>query len=192
MDYIPMTELEAVKTMLEVIGEQPVNSLNESGIPELEVAKSILHKGNREVQGWKLHCNTEHDYPLPVNADGEIVVPANTLNVDASAAGHDVSLRGQRLYDLKNHTYKFTSGISVSITFFLPFEELPQHVRSYIAIRSARQFQARYLGSESIHAFTEKDEIEALREFKRMEINNRDISMLDSPAVSRIALRPYI
>lgn len=190
--YAPMTELEAVNSMLELIGEQPVNMLTGSGVPEVEIAKGILHRNSREVQTLKLHCNTESNYPLPLNTANEVVLPANALNVSAYYPTDDLTKRGGKLYDLTNHTFKFPGQVRVNITFFLPFEDLPEHVRSYIAIRAARQFQARYLTSQDVHALTEKDEQEALREFKRTELNNRDISMLDSPSVARVVRRSFI
>lgn len=191
MLYAPMTELEAVNSMLEIIGEQPVNTLTNTGIPEVEAAKTVLHRVNREVQAWKLHANTEKDYTLPLNGSGQIDLPTNTLNVDATDLSLDVVARGTRLYDLTNHTYSFAAPVKVTITLFLPFEELPDHARNYIAIRAGRQYQVRYLGSSDIHSLTEKDEAEALREFRRTELANRDISMLDNPSVYNV-LRRYL
>ena len=59
------TKLEAVNTMLGVIGESPVNTISGSSLPaSVVVALNILDETNREVQSVGWDFNTEFDYPL--------------------------------------------------------------------------------------------------------------------------------
>jgi hypothetical protein len=59
-----------------------------------------------------------------------------------------------------NHTYKFPSDyrVDVTITYQLPFEELPEAARRYITIRAARVYQGRVVGSGTLWDFSERDE----------------------------------
>ena len=63
MSLATTTKLEAVNTMLGVIGETPVNTLGGTSRPVSVVsAESVLDEVNREVQSRGGHFNTEHDY----------------------------------------------------------------------------------------------------------------------------------
>ena len=71
--YAPISELEAVNLMLEVIGEQPVNSI-ESGVSLANQAQRLLHETSREVQTIGLNCNTESEYQLSLDGDSKVPV----------------------------------------------------------------------------------------------------------------------
>mgnify|MGYP001034845913 CR=1 FL=1 len=186
------TELDAVNTMLSVIGEAPVNTIENTGVVDAVIAKQILDETMRQVQveGW--HWNRDvgvvltPTYPLP----GDIYLPANTLSVDAMDPQIDVISRGNRLYDKTRNTYKFDGPVTVEITRLLPFEEIPQAARSYIMIRAARIFQDRVLGSEKLSGFNAADESRALAQLRMMETETGDYNMLNGNwAVARVLYR---
>ena len=186
----PTTELEAVNVMLTSIGEQPVNTLETPGISAVSIARAILHQTSRQVQERGLRCNTETDFPLPVDEHGNVRVPANTLKVDPTDPTKDYVLRGDRLYDRRNRTYTFTEPVRVDLVLFLPFEKLPQAAREYITIRAARIFQTRVLGSETLHAFTLEDERQAFLSLIAAEVESGDYNVFDhSPTIQRMLRR---
>jgi hypothetical protein len=185
----PMTELEAVNQILATVGETPVNSLENPGVSIASLAQTFLNEVSREVQSMGLHCNTEEEYPLIPDVDGFIYLPSNTLMVDASDRTMDVVQRGNRLYDRQRHSYVFSEPLKVDIVFFLPFSELPQVVRKYITIRTARQLQARWLSSDIIHRLTENDELSAWHALQAAEIFTGDYSILNSEEMLRILKR---
>lgn len=192
MELTPTSELDAVNVCLEIIGEQPVNIIPTSGVTEATVAYNVLTRISREVQKKELHCNTEENYPLSANSDGYFMLPQNVLRVDAMDAYLDVVQRGNRLYDKKNHTYKFTQTLMLTeIVFFLPFEELPEHVRHYIAVRAARVFQRNYLGSDLINQMTGEDEQKALINFERDEGLTDDRTFIETSTPSAIIQRRF-
>lgn len=177
----PTTELEAINTILSVIGESPISSLSDiSSVADAVIAQSTLSEVNRQVQtkGW--HFNTEYDYVLSVSASGEIIVPSNFLRVDSYGddQGVDVTQRGARLYDRTNHTYIFTKSIKCEAVVLLPFEELPQAARHYVTIKAARVFQSRTVGSDALYQFTAMDERDALFDLKRAEGITGDYNIL--------------
>lgn len=185
----PTTELDAVNTMLGVIGEAPVSSLTISGLVEVSVAKQILNEVSRQVQSRGWHFNTETDYALPLSTDGTITVPPNSLKLDTTAAfsSYDVTVRGSKLYNKTTHSFTFDKAIEVEWVQMLPFEELPETARYYITMRASTKFQARVLGAEAIRAYTKEDEASALADLNEAEGEAGDYNMFtDSLSVRAV------
>lgn len=158
----PTTELEAVNTMLGAIGEAPINSLADNGLTDANIAQTTLHKNSREVQNRGWWFNVEDEYPISPNADNELVVPSNALIVYPRSQGErTLVLRGPKLYDKQNHTYKVDETLDFDILFFLPFDELPEACRHFVTVKAARTFQANVIGSETLYQFTQMEEREA-------------------------------
>ena len=176
--YHVTTELEAVNVMLETIGEQPVNSLDISTISEVSIASNILFDISREVQTRGYSWNTDTEYPLAVSG-GEIPLPLNCIDVNITNQEDWLVQRGSRLYNRTDHTYTFAADVDVEATiiFFLPFSDLPQAARNFITLRSARKFQVRILGSESIEKFTEIDENQAWLTLSAKEVDQGGYSL---------------
>lgn len=178
------TELDAINIMLGTIGESPINSLDAAtGVVDAVTARSILAEVAVQVQeeGW--HFNTDYEFVLtPTVGTGEIFVAPNTIEVDVSpyTSDHDVAIRGNRLYDRKNKTYSFATSIKADLTILLEFNELPQAARHYITVRSARVFQQRVVGSDTLGSFSEADEARALRAMRRYEAKTGDYNILTS------------
>lgn len=194
MDFLltPATELEAVNGMLSVIGESPVNTLEDSGHVDAITALRILRTTSREVQSQVWHWNTEKGYRLtPTVPEGHLSLPANTLRVDTVGASKtlDVVQRGTRLWDRRRHTYQFDHAVTVDLTLALAYEELPEAARHYIAIRAGRIFQERVLGSDTLSSFAERDELQARRVLEEAEAETSDFNLLGSWAVARILQR---
>lgn len=177
------SELDAINIMLGTIGESPINSLDAAtGVVDAVTARAILSEVSVQVQeeGW--HFNTEYEFVLTPSLDSkEIYVPANAIEVDASAYDRndiDVAIRGNRLYDRKNKTFQFQQDIKADLTILLEFNELPQAARHYITVRAARVFQQRVIGSDTLGSFSEKDEARALRSMRRYESKTADYNIL--------------
>lgn len=191
----PTTELEAVNIIIGTIGEAPVNSLTDPGVGDAGLARSVLAEVSRAVQekGW--HFNTEIEYPLVPDVDGIIEVPANCAKVDLDDTQGDIldiTLRGTRLYDRRNHTFSFERTVYVTMVVLLGFTDLPEAARRYITIKAARIFQQRNLGSETLDAFTSKDEQEAMVAMKAAENQNADHNILNGRNGRRyFGYRPY-
>lgn len=186
----PTTELEAINTILSVIGESPISSTSDiSSVADAVTAQSILSEVSRQVQtkGW--HFNTDKEITLsPSSYTGEITVPSNCLRVDSSGADREVDVvhRGTKLYDRTKHTYSISKQIVVDMVVLLPFTELPQAARHYITIKAARIFQSRTVGSEALYQFTAADERDALIDLKKAEGVTGDYNILTgNPTVFR-------
>ncbi len=190
----PTSELEAINTILSVIGESPISSLSEiSSVADAVTAQSILSEVSRQVQtrGW--HFNTEKDFELSPDAFAkEIVIPSNALRVDSMGDDRemDVVQRGNKLYDRVKHTFQFDKSIKCDLVVLLPFDQLPQAARHYITIKSARVFQSRTVGAEALYSFNAIDERDAEIDLKRSEAVTGDYNILTSnPTVFRSLIR---
>lgn len=174
----PTTELEAVNECLENIGQAPVSTVAGSLGVDTQIALNFVRKVNRELQSQGWHWNTETNFTLSPNYDGDVLLPSNTLAVDSTGidAHRDVIQRGPRLYDRENHTYNFKQPIKVELTVGLSFEEIPETARRYVALRAARFFQDRI--EDNVGQTDIQDERDAMASLKAEQLRNEDNNML--------------
>lgn len=157
---VPTSELEAVNECLSNIGQAPVSTITGDLSSDTETALNMVRTVNRALQSKGWYWNTEKNFELSPNVDGDILIPSNSLSVDTTGDSSDLDLvaRGRRLYDRENHTYTFTDPVYVELVIGLTFEELPETARRYISLKSARLFQNRLDGVESgLDTADEKD-----------------------------------
>ena len=185
------TKLEAVNTMIAVIGEAPVNTLGGTAVPITVVqAENVLDETSRAVQSEGWHFNTEHEYPFTPDATtSKITLPSNVLTIDLDPQIYtdvDPVQRGNTLYDRKNHTDVWTKEVKASVTFQLDFTEIPEQFRNYITIKAARIFSNRFLGSREIEGFALRDEVEAKARAIDSDSENADRTIFDNYSVMRV------
>ena len=185
------TKLEAVNTMISVIGESPVNTITGVSLPITAIqAISTLDETSRAVQSEGWHCNTEHEYELtPDSNTSKITLPNNTLKFDLDPLLYtdtDPVQRGLKLYDRKNHTEVWTKNVKGTITFELEFEDLPEQIRHYVTVKAARIFANRFIGNREIEGFTMREEIEAKARAIDSDSENADRSIFDNYSILRI------
>lgn len=193
----PMGELDAINVMLASIGQSPVNTLQVTGIRDVEIARTTLHNQLRSVlsRGW--HFNTDQEFALSADVDGKIAVPANALKLDPCDPTFDLTPRKDgevmRLWDRENHTFDVAANHSApfefDVTWLFPFEDIPQSARNYIALRAARNFQAQVIGSDILYRFTKEEELEALVELEQAESQQADVNILRGTHPATIATR---
>jgi hypothetical protein len=178
--YAPTSELEAVNIMLGVIGESPVSTLETTGIADVAIAKQVLHETSREIQSYEWDFNSEAEYELIPDTSGTIYFPPNTLKLDISTtynSKYAPVIRGNKLYDKKNHTYTFPENIKVNIVWFLPFSDLPESVRRWVVVSAARRFNKRYYSSDTLDGFSAEDEMRARAEALSQDSWTADYNM---------------
>jgi len=191
------TELEAINMMLSVIGESPVLTVDEELSVDAHIARNILTEQTRDVLMDAWEFNTETKTLTPDDED-RIYVPSYYLAIQhawsESYYTNRYSQRGELLYDLENNTFDITESVEVTAIVGFDFEEIPEPVRRYIAVRAARFFQDRRLMDRDLHMYTMTDEIEA--KAKAVEFDSRDgeYMMTESEDISQILIRrgrPY-
>lgn len=181
MNLLPQTELEAVNVCLQNINESPINSLT-TAFGDALMAQQMLHDVSRRVQSIGLVCNTDYEYGLSRDSNNFISLPTNTLKVyDISSSStrlRDVVQRGTKLYDRKKNTYAFTEDLKVTLVTFLAWEDLPQTVRNYVTVNTARKFASQVVGDIDIYQLTQQDELEARLEFQRDQVDVESANIL--------------
>jgi len=185
------TKLEAVNIIISVIGEAPVNTITGVSLPVTAIqAISTLDETSKAVQSEGWHCNTEHEYELtPDSVTSKITLPQNTLKFDLDPllyTDSDPVQRGLKLYDRKNHTEIWTKSVKGSITFELEFEDLPEQLRHYVTVKSARIFANRFIGTREIEGFTLREEVEAKARAIDSDSENADRTIFDHYSVLRV------
>jgi hypothetical protein len=187
------TLLEAVNVCLESIGEMPVSSLDNEQVAEARLAERMILEVHKETQtrGWEF--NTEYQYPFKKDKiTKEVVVPANVVRWTPchGMVGRDLQLRGQRVYDRVERTYKFpdtVEEIHADVVWLLPFDDTPEPFNRYVLMRAGRMFSARTLGDSNTVQFNAMDEQVALNDLMLMEAENEQYNILTSGP----GLRPF-
>lgn len=172
--------------MLDVIGEQPVNSLEGQQVTEARQAQNSLMEFHREGQcrGWT--WNTEEAFPFRADAERCITVPETALSftvVDTARWGTRFVLRGQRVYDREQHSYVLPVGLGellADVVWALPWGECPEAFNRWTTIRAARAFAGRILGDASIPRLVALDEEQAMVELQRIEGSQSQANWLSS------------
>jgi hypothetical protein len=186
-NLVPTTELEAVNLCLAAIGEAPVASLNVTGLSDVSLATQKVREASRAFQttGWAFNKDTEL---LTVrNGSGHLVQPADALHFDISRSEHRHGvIRGGKLWDTDNHTFVWDRDMKCDMIRFLPFDDLPEAARHYLAVRAARMFARGALGASDIERFTADDESRAWAAFRRVENRRADYNVFrNNPLLDR-------
>ena len=201
MPDIDTSELEAVNTMLALIGEAPVNSLTTNVTADVAMAKRTLEEQNRslQVQGW--HWNTDRDLTITPDVNGRYAWQTDWIRFDTERPGRtvlgsttraqrtyhpadvDITRRGEFLWNLATGTNVFSQDqLQGHVVRYLAWEDLPESARTYLMIRAARIFLNRTLGDEtrSGHAF--QDEQRAFHILQTDETDQAEHNILTTGA----------
>ena len=183
-----MTELEAINTLLSVIGEAPIDKLSDVSTNEITdsgLARKTLHEVDRDVQAEGWCFNTDFEVSLSPDSAKEYKLPANTLRADFSPNRYPSSqyvARGNRVYDRHLRTYEIADGteplVVDQLVSQLEWDELPHHAQQYIAIRAARIYSDRFINSNVIFSYTVQDESYARNQLIRAEESTLSNNML--------------
>ena len=190
------SKLNAVNTLLAIIGEAPVNSLNPPLTGDASLADQVIDEVSREVQGAGWSWNTMLYDSIPLDAStGQSQLPSNTLAVRFNPLSYPSQrfvLRGLRLFDRVKNTYDLRTSLGVGMTGNtsdlvaeiveeLPWDSIPETGRRYIMIRAGRIFANRVVTSASIESYTAEDEEKALQTLKRTEDMAQNYNFISGP-----------
>lgn len=201
---VPTTDLQAVNFILGGVGEHPISSLIDPGVPA-QGAITRLGEVNVEFQseGWSF--NTDDNLTLDPSDAGEIVLPAGTLLVRqgrillpvTSGGGSGTPptgpalvmlpgskrsrlvVRGGKLYDRVMHTFNIGAPVCVDLTTCLAFEDMPQQARWYVTLKATRRYAANKLVSGNVYGITAADEAEARLRFEQAEDIAEELDQMD-------------
>lgn len=179
MNQIEQSELSAVNILLVAIGDPRVNDLD---IPNADVAAArvVLDDIKQEVLSVGWWFNAAEGVTLSPNTDGEIPLPANTLEIDCTDSTKDYVQRGTKLFDNANQTFKFTTPVEVDIIFNLDFDVLPRTAYQCITAQAALEFAGSYeLDEVQLKRLTAKA-LKMGQMLKKSNLRNRDTNVFNS------------
>lgn len=136
---VALTKLEAVNLVLRARGIAPATTLGSGARRTTIEALEQLGETNVNIQSENWNFNRENRLKLGKNTSGEIVAPNGLVRVKPTYtdAYKNITVRDGKIYDLDNSTFVWTQDLYVEATILLPFEDLPQPIRWYVAVKAA-------------------------------------------------------
>ena len=180
------TELAAVNIILQMLDEEPINSLGGEQPLEVTSAQNSLEEISREIQSQGWNFNTEYEFPLTPNTEGEIILPQSTLECDieplfnSSAGNTDYIQRGVRLYDRGNRTYNIGKELKGTIVSYLQWDDLPEPFRRWIFIKAGRTLYNRSIGDSATDIKLGREEVQAKATAENFNARTADMTIFDN------------
>jgi len=155
--------------------------------PDVAIALSTLREVSREVQseGWTF--NKEYDYSLSPNANDEILIPNNVLQMDLNQnypvnMNRDSVIRNGKLYDRTAHSFTWTDEtVYVDITWYFDWADIPTPIQAFITARAAAIVSSRIIGDSNQYQMLQQKEAFARAMALEYECNQGDHTFFGSP-----------
>ena len=190
-------ELPAVNQILAACGQAPVTSLDQTN-PDVAIAYDTLLETSREVQseGWSF--NKEAHYEFTPDANNEIKIPNNVLQIDLThnaKNGNKQSVRREgKLYDKEKHTYEWTDGaVECDVVWLFDWVDLPRPIQDYITCRATTKTSSRIVGDQTQYQMLQQNEAYMRAMALEYETQQGDYSFFGRPDGSEpyISFEPY-
>lgn len=178
-----LTTLDVVNDMLGLLGERPVNALNEPH-PMIPAALSKLANSSAIVQGDLWWFNVEYPTLTPQTGTGYLLVPNDVAACDSLTQYPRLAVRGNRLYNLDDVTDVFTEPLRVRLHRVVPFDDCPLLARSYIAARAKLDFQKDYDGDSMKAQILAQDIKDTYARMHAEHTRNARANLLYKPSVA--------
>lgn len=188
----PSTKIESVNSMLSAVGEAPITNLDED-LAEAQIAVSILDEVSREVQSQGWTWNTERKKKFIISSNGEILLPVNTLKVEAVHGTSGLpdrskrfTIRDRKLFDLVKHTAVFTYDQFIDRVYGLDFHELTESGRRFITLDATTRYMINILGADA-----DLQQIQQQAQRTWVQLNWEEDAMSDSNMLTDEPLMSY-
>ncbi len=199
-----LSELEAVNTILRLLGRRPVNSLAAADLtPDAAFALAELQYVNRAVQlvGW--HWNSERSVELTKDVNNRVPLTDDIARIDNAkragwrTLGVDLTMRARSdglmyLWDKNAQAagrdpFDFSAHdkVRVDLVRLLDFDETPDSFRHYVTIKAGRMVQARIISDPSLYRFSADDEARAQQVLAKEELDTSDANALTRSWIGR-------
>ena len=193
-------ELPAVNEILASVGQAPVTTLDQTN-PDVAIAYDTLLNVSREVQseGWTF--NTEEYYPMTPDANGEIVIANNILQIDLHDEKdnqYESVRRSGKLYEKINHTYDWTTltgwtTVRCDIVWFFDWVDLPRPIQDYIVAKASTVVSTRIVGDPQQFRILQAKELDNRAKAMEYECNQGDYTFFGHKRGEKVydSYKPY-
>lgn len=176
------TQLDVVNSMLGLVGELPLNTVDTTH-PLVPAAVAAISTQTSLVQSDFWWFNVEYPTLIPQAGSGFLLVPNDTSSADSLCQTPRTAVRGDRLYNLDDITYVFTSPLRVRLHRVLPFADTPLVARAHIAAKAKLEFQLAYDGDSTKAQFLQQEIKETYIRLHSEHIRNAQANFLLRPSV---------
>lgn len=176
--------LDVVNSMLGLLGELPVNSIDDSH-SLIPAALAALTSQTALVQADFWWFNVEYPTLNPQTPSGLILVPEDAASVDSLTQYPRLAIRGNRLYNLDEVTDTFPQPLRVRLHRVMAFEDVPLIARTHIAAKAKLEFQLAYDGDSTKAQFIQQEIKETYIRMHSEHIRNAKANMLMRPSVQQ-------
>lgn len=189
MEITALNELDAVNEIIGTLGESPINSLenmsNIDAINALRILRTISRQ--EQARGWSFNIIPSLTLTPEYRTNK---IPWNDAYLSLKGLNDEKLVRsGAYIKNLANNQLDFTAPITAEAVLLIPFEQLPEPMRTYIIAKACFTFQARYFGDDSLGNVTQLQIQEAWQHLMEYELENNDYSILDNENVQQLLSR---
>lgn len=179
------TKLEAINVMLASIGADPIDFIDEENDVDVANALRLLDKTSKFIQkkGWDFNKTS---ITIQGNLDDSNRILWDNTWVDWKSSDTVLVKRGDYVFDFTNQTFFFTSPITVTVTFAVDFEDLPECFREYVSLKAAYDFQTIFMGDGEISQDLAMNLQMSERDIVRYDMNMSSVNMLQVTGVAGI------
>ena len=197
LDYVfeNETELSAVNSILASIGQSPVTTVEFTN-PEVYLVYKVFTETIRDVleEGWSF--NTDYEYPMTPDANGNIAIPRNALQLDVCGMSElnypDTVVRDGLLYDRYLKTYEFEGTVYCNVKWSLDFDRLPSAFQRYIEARASVRAAAQLVNNSELYKLLVGEEGKTRANCLEYECQQGDYSMFGNPKGTHYSsFQPY-
>ena len=193
-------ELPAVNEILASVGQAPVTTLDQTN-PDVAIAYDTLLNVSREVQaeGWTF--NTEEYYPMTPDANGEIPIANNILQIDLHDEkdnSYETVRRSGKLYEKINHTYDWTTltgwdTVRCDIVWLFDWVDLPRPMQDYIVAKASTVVSTRIVGDPQMFRILQAKELDNRAKAMEYECNQGDYTFFGHKRGEKVydSYKPY-
>ena len=155
---------------------------------DAETARRLVEDNMLGIQSQGWFFNTDYNLELVPDAiSKEIIIDPNIVRLDFGITENNrYNVVRNKVYDYKNKTTQIEADkIIADAVSIVDYDELPIEAYLYIAFKSARMFQQKVIGSLETDSFTMRDEIQALSDLQRLQLQSQDYILSNQKASTR-------
>ena len=190
MEISALTELDAVNNIIGTLGEAPIDTLEDLTNVDAINALRILEDVNRQEQsrGWSF--NLIENFTLNPDINDNNRIPWNNRYLFLKGQeGTKLVRYGKHIKDLVRNSDYFPKPIQAEVILWIPFEELPEQMRSYIVAKAGFMFQSAYYGDDGMTTVINMQVQDAWQHLMDYEMDDNNYSMLDNEHVKELLAR---
>ncbi len=180
-----LSKLDVVNDMLGLLGENPLNTLDEDH-DLVANALRVLRTANYREQAKSWWFNKELLRLTPDADSGFIYLPTDTIRVDPSNTNLNYVARGRRLFKPfappLESKYVFTQPVDCWLVRLLDFEDLPISAQMFVSASAQYSFQLTVDGDSNKTQELKIAYQQALVTINSEHIRNSDVNLLRRPS----------